>query len=156
TFIRDGGALLVATDSETAPAIGELLGARVNGGIVKARDSLNMYRNLPECPKVWHGNPHVPAFQDIAWAWERVIATNRPSFVEDAVKRANGPRLPSITAAWYDDAERGKDTFALVFVRDRSDPNGKQRLALLADHSIFINSMMLQDDNGNFQFAQKL
>lgn len=156
-FLRDGGALLLATDRETVPLVGELLGAHVTETIASAQEPLNRYRGLADCPMISVGNPLFPPFRDIGADEKKVIATNRPSRLIGVRRPANAPKLASVYAAVYPEELPGwSDNFALVFLPDRNDPAGGQRSVLLADHSVFINSMMLQNDNGNFRFAQGL
>lgn len=158
-FIRDGGALLLATDRETVPLVGELFGAKVSGFQVAASAPGEYYRDLPDCPLIWKGNELFPPFRDLRPEPDKVIATNRPSYLTPATRGPNVPRLGSMAGAWYDHRWGGANavlTFALVFQPDIRNPADGQRIVLLADHSIFINSMMLQRDNGNAWFTQNL
>lgn len=150
-FIERGGSVLIATDLRTSPVLETLFGIRVDGERIRTRDRDYQYKGLPECPLVTD-NPFArndlaqhPLFQNV-----EQIATNWPSFLapvrnnlEPAFK---GFSLEIPYPSWKFTAPR-----MFGFVRSAEKTEG--RFILLADHSIFINSMMLQADNDNFQFA---
>jgi hypothetical protein len=150
-FVQQGGAVLLATDSRTAPEIERLLGARITGEELRARDLTDGYHFLRECPFVSKADPALPPFAKI----DKPIATNCPSTIE-AVLSPEGPtlRLPSRDGPRFGPLEdRPSGLFALAFRLRREEPVDAPHVLLLADHSVFINEMMLQNDNGNFQFA---
>lgn len=150
-FLEDGGALLVATDRK---AIG-FEKAGVAGALINTSSPEQAYRGLPDCPLVTAFDPHHPLFQGVR---QRQLATNLPSYlVEREVvkgKEKGSQRLGDLLIlAWFSD---GNKLFPFAAGKTwRGNRNGARdpRLLLLADHSVFINDMMLQKDNDNFVFA---
>jgi hypothetical protein len=152
-FIKNGGAVLIATDRATPPSARTALGFHVAGRIVGA--------NPDEC---WHENPACPfvrelrtpnrarhqVFQQLSGPLR--LATNNPSYLTkwfpDIIASLPGDPVPS--NRW--NGLQQVQTFAQpVFACARD--LGRGRLIVLADHSIFINDMMLQPDNDNIPFA---
>src|SRR5262249_30110277 len=83
------------------------------------------------------------------------IATNKPSYL---MRRSN--RLPFLAdlPAGCVFRDPTTDLFTvypdpLPFAAGATVGAKGGRILVLADHSLFINGMMLQEDNGNFQFA---
>jgi hypothetical protein len=158
-FLRSGGAVLVATDRElcdwaTPPQRGPRgmlrqrpTSIRVTGAFVQATEPESMYRGSPDCPFVQPlANPDVPIFDGL-----HRVATNRPSFLHLGSARW----LRSLARLPHDcQLENNMPADGLrPFVFAAGGQVGDGRMLVLADHSVFINDMMLQTDNDNFDMA---
>src|SRR5262249_7474699 len=85
------------------------------------------------------------------------VATNRPSFLYPT-RRGPLPEGAAVLAEFPRGCYYGRN---LGYLQKGAPTNpfaaaathGKGRLLLLADHSIFINDMMQQEDNQNVEFA---
>lgn len=133
-WVRQGGALLVATDRAGGnwPAA---FGTTIVGAFIQG-DAAAAYRNLRECPFVRpEPNPASSPFGSLTR-----IATNRPSFLLPSKLL---PRLAGF-------AGTGMERVGLFGV---GGPVGAGRVLVMADHSVFINDMMLKTDNDNLAFA---
>lgn len=172
-FVRRGGALLLASDRRIADAVveeqvlavaGVTFTGQTNGGQPRRLDPRYMervcYHGLPYCPYV------VPdllisrvasqLFPDPRGGDPRV-ATNVPG----ALAQPRGQPLPeSVEVLAHLPPGFGfLSAFALLgttrettlFAVGGDVKNG--RVLVLADHSVFINEMMLPDDNGNVEFT---
>ncbi|MCS6849679.1 MAG: hypothetical protein NZ700_00750 [Gemmataceae bacterium] len=150
-FLEKGGAVLVASDRDWPPSwtLPNVLGLVLDSRFV---ESSRNYRNLPACPLV----RDIPGSQPPLFN-KLVLATNRPSFLQPLPKNrlaalarfARGsmvvPRISSPTD--LPTPLPGGAVFAV------GGEWGSGRILVLADHSIFINDMMLAFDNDNFEFA---
>ncbi len=160
-FLKEGGALLIATDRKTPlPEWGH----QVNGG--KVLDKANAYRGVSACPLV-----HAP-FLGI----ERGLAANHPSFLEPT---AGAPALPDgleVLAEFSESAHvlrspegpakrmtprekfergvRGAEKKLPERLPYMIGSKGADRLLVLAGHGVFMNMMLAQGDNGNVTFAR--
>lgn len=150
-FTEHGGAVLLATDRPDKSGPNDPFQVRVVGELIVANDPNLAYRGeLMDCPLVTEFQPGHPLFEGITR-----IATNRPSYL-DAGKEWS----PECHVAWFTTNiwTVGKVTWRLPPVRipfAAAKDVGKGRMLVLADHSIFINDMMMQPDNDNFNFASK-
>lgn len=173
-FFDRGGAVLLAADQELRdPAL-----LSVTGGVFVHGDQVtgwprfggrgihvkqeDVYRGfmggLPECLLVRPARGADPALfggAALPGAMARAplaVATNRPSYLlRDLRYPVTGARplawFPP--GCWYGaqlEPWGGPAPFAVAVAR-------AGRLLLLADHSVFINEMMLQEDNGNVELA---
>lgn len=152
SFLARGGAVLIATDrGEPNPRAWErALGVRVRGDLVQASDHGSMYRDAPDCPLI----------QPVKSSGARTlpppplllpVATNRPScLVLQTGQMTPFLRFPA-------DCRVSGQSLALadplIYPFAVGGTLGPGRALVLADHSVFINGMMLQPDNGNFDFA---
>jgi hypothetical protein len=157
SFVERGGRLLLATDRRTT-SLQKDFGITVSGSLltIDAQSPL-AYRELSQCPFVVALEGREPSiFRNLA-----KIATNRPSFLE-MTENARGQGGALKPLALLKDC-RVENTQGMGFLR-RLLPEkprvfaaggvvGKGRILVLADHSVFINDMMLQADNDNFDFA---
>jgi hypothetical protein len=157
TFLENGGALLLATDS---PYSDPVLGFEITGKYVHTRDEKDSYRGDPHCPIVQaYGDPGlglgVPyhIFHNIGPPLGP-LATNNPSAVRRSAQRERKQFGDSLAgyprSAQFADGSQlvaGFDFFAF------GGPIGNGHFLVLADHSVFINRMMGQDDNSNVEFA---
>lgn len=138
-FIARKGAVLVATDHDL-----DVQGIHVVGERIEAAIPGETYQGLPYCPLITDVQG-AELFGPIGR--RQGIATNLPGYLEPS------PAFEEI--AWFPNSSRregdGKRlphaTFAMRL------PKEEQRLLVLADHSIFINRMMMQPDNDNFLVA---
>lgn len=153
-FLERGGAVLIATDRGelNLRAWERALGVRVRGDLVQALDPKSMYRGSPDCPIL------LPALPAPVQVLPRLpvslrVATNRPSCLEVGLgTRGLEPflRFPpdcGIAGRFLRNDLNIINPFAM------GGKVGTGRVLVLADHSVFINGMMLQPDNGNFDFA---
>jgi hypothetical protein len=126
-----------------------MFGIQVHNEFVQAPSNLEAaYRSLPACPWV---NPQtvddIPIFRGLT-----KVATNKPVYFTNRSRRLK--TLATFPGdCWIE--ERGTPTT----VRGKSaafaaaGAIGKGRALVLSDHSVFINEMMIQLDNNNFDFA---
>jgi hypothetical protein len=173
-FLEQGGAALVATDRKTLPKdtpegtnaagnqLDRELGVGVTGDAAVQVDNVPRYTyrgGLAECPLVQPDPDAVPAlFPTIP---RLAVATNKPSYLNMKLKRmeAHGLSLiaslppgcrPSEFADWD---LRGVPWPPLPFAA-AGKVGRKGRLVVLADHSIFIDSMLYPKDTANAAFAE--
>jgi hypothetical protein len=149
-FVEKGGAVLVASDRPTTPALRRAFGVAVSGLFVQVDPtSDSAYRGLADCPFLIERDQEPSLFHGL----DR-IAANRSSYLV----RTNR-RLPILAAlpqeCWplHPDVERARYVPGMTF--GAGGPWGEGRILVLADHSIFINGMLLQADNDNCDFACK-
>jgi hypothetical protein len=189
-FVKDGGAVLIATDMWTDRAasknLSELAGVTVTGEtlVVRHPDLAPdiVYSNSEYCPFVepvdtsdllgavaaligaGGGKPDLFRRHPYPDKQRLQVATNAPSYLRispSGLPRGIQPlaRLPKICQV-----ERRLPTFRMRSDEDaRVDAKGplfavggtvgEGRVLVLADHSIFINRMILPHDNGNMEFA---
>jgi hypothetical protein len=150
-FLRGGGAVLIATDHATPASLRKHFGVRVTGEIIPAPPS-ECWREMPQCPfakevrRNWNRHPIFQGLSDPSR-----LATNNPSYLADSSEPPiavlpSYMRFFSVNGSLLHDEMNWRD-FACV------REFGRGRLLVIADHSIFINDMMLQSDNDNFAFA---
>ncbi len=161
-YIDDGGSLLLATDRHTSDELYHVIGAGVNGRFESVPpDSESAWKGLGDCPviqEVRTGRNRHPLFDTLPE--HPVIATNKPSFVDrwNSISRGRIDILqPVATLPIRGELSIGGRYIGrtyLQFALARQFRSGG-RLLVLADHSIFINDMMLQpkEDNDNIPFA---
>lgn len=147
-FVREGGAVLIATDQRTDPGVEKAFGVRVRGeSLLAVNRKEDGYRDRAECPVVTDfTRPVHPVFRGLTG-----LATNKPSFLQAARRtpfrtRATFPLVESAGKAW-------QLQFAAFFAMTWDGPGG--RVLMLSDDSVFINGMMLQPDNDNLRFANQ-
>jgi hypothetical protein len=157
SFVEGGGRLLLATDWQTR-ALERGFGIKVNGEqLAIDKSSALAYRQLPQCPIVVPLKGTEPSiFRNLAR-----VATNRPSFL-DVIERPRGQEMAMKPLAQLQncrvesqvDNSQGEPEQRRLFAAGGAV--GKGRILVLADHSVFINDMMLQPDNDNFDFALRV
>jgi hypothetical protein len=188
SFVRQGGAVLIATDKEVEgdarKILVEVAGVTVTGETFFCRDREDIYRNATYCPFVQPiaVSGGLPGSTNVLGTLAAVIgaggrpalfrnprpdspdlrvATNAPSRLKElgwfglpgGINRL--ARLPAAcrNQAWGDlsllDPEWGEKgpLFAV------GGALGEGRVLVLADHSIFINRMILPRDTGNLEFT---
>jgi hypothetical protein len=141
-FVRRGGSALIATDRESQQAVlSESFGIQfVHYPLRVPADSPAAYRKSRECIVVEGTQAGGSLFQNLT-----KVATNRPGFIE-----ASGSKLQIL-------AEFPKGTHGPIrprFLFAVGGQYGEGRVLFLSDHSVFINAMLLQDDNDNYDFAK--
>jgi hypothetical protein len=148
-FVQAGGAVLIASDRTVANSLLRDFEISIQDYFIRLDAGEASYGDSVDCVPVRPGSAAATAG---LFETSRPIVTNRPSYLQV------GPRLPVL--AWLPaGCERYKADRAGI-VRSRlplaaGGDGGKGRLLVLADHSIFINGMMLprELDNGNIEFA---
>jgi hypothetical protein len=147
-FVNSGGAVLVATDRRTEGSLRRDYGTWVTGQMVKSTRPHSGYRESPDCPLVR------PLADKTSSPFRTLlpVATNKPSYLRHEMSE-----LPLLAKFPPGCAVVGRgwnlpDAWVLYFAVGRAW-EGKGRILVLADHSVFINLMMLQRDNGNFDLA---
>jgi hypothetical protein len=154
SFVERGGRLLLATDRRTT-ALERDFGITVSGSLltIHAQSAL-AYRELTQCPFVVELKGREPGiFRNLAR-----IATNRPSFLEMTQSLAGRSGALKPLARLQDCMVEHTQGAGWLWpepprVFAAGGVVGKGRILVLADHSVFINDMMLQTDNDNFELA---
>jgi hypothetical protein len=155
-FVRAGGALLVATDRMASYGLERDFGLGVTGDLLTLTrpDDESAYRGMKECPYVRPaGNRQPNLFEPAPPVFRgdrpRLVASNLPSRLSWFWPRPLG--LPVLAyLAGPIQGHPGRVEFAA------GGSLGDGRALVMADHSVFINEMMLQPDNGNIDFASRL
>jgi hypothetical protein len=164
-FLREGGAVLFASDRQTAVDPLPRYGIQISGEIVACNVPWQTYRGSKWCPYVEpiQDDP-TGVFADLLSApgvgGRKGLATNLTSYLslDDTRLRIFGwSILANLPAGCSRLGNRGEviQHFPkeLPFAVGGPVRGGDGRLLVLADHSIFINLMMQQTDNGNLQFG---
>jgi len=158
-FVRRGGALLVATDHKTPPVLENNFGVGVDGTPVTMPilpiGGSGAYRDKPECPFIEAAaGAEPPLFQGLpAFRGQppRHVASNLPSHLSYPNARF---RLLPLLASLPEQCTDGKGTFRRWDFA-AGGKLGDGRVLIMADQDVFINMMMLQDDNDNIDFAYR-
>jgi len=154
-FVDRGGALFVATDQKLSAQLTARFSVAVTGDFVSARGGPG-FDSSYDCPYLARANGAEPDLFRGPDGELRFVATNRPSCLP-----TSGAALPILAefpaGKWHCDEFRMRERLGrpLPFALGQSYAGGG-RFLLLADHSIFINSMMLPRgrlSNDNLQFA---
>jgi hypothetical protein len=156
-FLRESGSVLVATDRQTSAAFLGVTSVQVSGQfVIVGRD--NAYRKeLTECPIVVDHPPGGSRHAIFSTSPNPShVATNRPSFVGSFGALSGLDKM--LPVAWLPamgELRIGSVPGALKAPHALAVANSAKSMHLLviADHSIFINDMMSQQDNGNIAFA---
>ncbi len=147
-FLQGGGAALIATDRATPESLRTALDVHVAGEIVSA-NPVDCWDELPACPFVRErpsaNQTRHPIFRGLSEPLR--LATNNPSYLTKWFPLSDIAELPITGNGRRMRQQSARLRFACA--RDI----GRGRLLVLADHSIFINDMMLQTDNDNIGFA---
>jgi hypothetical protein len=156
-FVADGGALMVATDRASSPALANNFGVGVAGGELLRLSEVGpaAYQGVAACPFL-RGLPGArPAlFQPptLPRGETAAVAANLPSQLEFTSRKLPGEVdvLASLPRGCTDGTTR-YGLFTPPFAV--GGELGRGKLLILADHSVFINDMMVQPDNGNLAFG---
>jgi hypothetical protein len=173
-FVERGGAVLLATDQplyavgkdgEKGPtpgseAVRELTGCITGNYSVITR--ANGYHDIPECP-ILHpldpGDGPLLFYPPVVGKVQKEalhVATNVPTYLRDV-----GHQRAGVTRHFLAEFPRRCVYGRLGFLGEDKKPPpfavsseyGKGKMLFLADHSVFINAMMLPADLGNIDFA---
>jgi hypothetical protein len=150
-FLKQGGAILLATDRKVDPIQLQELGVAIGGQIVQGRPEKS-YTKEPACPLVRNFDRNHPIFEGV-----NSIATNTPSYLSlsEGAKLRRLARFPAdcttVPVRGMDDEQRLPQNQAFVAGGELRDG----RILVLAGHGVFFNGMMLRrdSDNDNFFFA---
>jgi hypothetical protein len=163
-FVAAGGACLVATDRKPAsPAEAELedaAGVTVTGRSLVDDEEDEVYRGLSFCPFL---DPLPRALPDL-FRGPRLdprvrlrVATNAPSSLRHGSDDWPGSVRPLafLPANVRDERMRPRRNRWLIGgpLFAAGGEVGRGRVLVLADHSLFINEMMLPEDTGNVEFT---
>ncbi len=147
-FLRQGGAALVATDR---PTPGHFAGVAVVGESVSVDPASDYaYKHLADCIFL-QGEANSPVFAGLRFSEDGKtrVCTNRPSYLTSVVPLGLLNPMASLPqGCTVRDRQIGKP---LSFAWGGDYRTG--RILVLADHSLFINAMMCQQDLENFDFA---
>ncbi len=157
-FVKDGGAVLIATDRARPYRPGDgswqdQLGVQVVEQPVLAQSESSCYQRFKECPFVLPADlGSLPFFDDL----QARVATNRAGFLRKS-PRKNIPFLQDAAiftpGCFSSQAELPMEKSGIYLRFAVAGKWGGGRILVLADHSVFINNMMLQRDTGNADFA---
>ena len=161
-FVRRGGALFLATDrplslGRWSPPWAGLTGFAVSGESMACGDLDSCYRGLDWCPYLRRSRDADPnLFRNLVPSGAAVstVATNAPSCLTVAPTGGACPcwrgcpsaAVPKGPGRWI-----RNEPLPFAVGGDVGKEGG--RVLLLADHSIFINDMMIPTDNGNLDFS---
>ena len=134
-FVRAGGAALIASDrTSSRPRI-----SRIVGGRCRVPEA-NAYRGFTDCPEIdtsesdWH-----PLFADV-----KTLVFNRPGYIRSFGFPFRNSFLLSLPRFTQFNGERYEGLPLMA------TGQSKGRVLTIADHSLFINSMLPHADNGSF------
>lgn len=163
SFVRRGGAVLLASDRaiEDARVLREVIGVTgvsINREKMVCPQLSNCYNQHAFCPRVLYvSGAHPPLFQQTrgSGGGDLLVATNLPSKLR--VRRELPGRvqpLATLPPGTQVDAPRARpeEQFPLFSV---GGVVGSGQVLVLADHSVFINQMMMPLDTGNVEFSYK-
>ena len=126
-FVAEGGAVLIATDLGSKP----IRGVNLRAGSVPVR-GIDAYQGYEDCPRVSDLDRHHVLLRELFDDVDEII-TNVPGFLPLR------PVAELRRIAWLPQTRRKKALMA-GYVR-------RGRMLLVADHSIFVNEMLLHGDN---------
>jgi hypothetical protein len=161
-FVEQGGALLVASDRQITHVRRQLpeyweekFGVEFVDRPVLATDRSIAYQGYEECPLVeFIRRTSIPLGENL----RSPVATNCSGYLR--LKRPARVLARKLTPIAFFPAEKTQSRHAafddgvqerLFFAAGRGW--GEGRVLFLADHSVFINNMMLREDTGNFSFT---
>lgn len=162
-YLEEGGALLLASDRATPP-LGrghwvDEFNVQITGELVVTDTERDRFAESPNCPFVETesildrlGGRQRSEFRDVFEPFDR-IATNNPSLIRgmDPFAAAWHPYSATIGGSSGQAVNPLRESLAVGFV----GLNGS-RFGIMADHSIFINQMILHPDNQNLEFTETL
>jgi hypothetical protein len=147
-FLKKGGAVLIATDRPNQGKWQSIFKIEFKDQFVHAPSRIEyQYKAHVECPFVVDLHvKDIPIFRGYS-----EVATNKPAYFINI-----GPTLKTLATfpdgSWAESTRnRLEDLPGVAFAA--AGPLGEGRALILSDHSVFINGMMIQSDNDNFDFA---
>jgi hypothetical protein len=168
-FVKRGGALFLATDRQlngaAAAALSRTAGVGVNGMTMVSDENDSCYHGLQFCPFLQPRDKDSNLFRNLIRANTSLstVASNAPSYLVRHWAMPWGapervpflPPLAMLPPECYPEGGRPVTPMLapspLLFAVGGDVEAG--RVLVLADHSIFINEMMLPEDNGNVEFT---
>ncbi len=157
-FLAKGGVLFLATDKAPPDAAQEALrrtiGLSVSGKTVKCPNKQSCYKGLDFCPflkPVDRASPNLFRGLTINETSLSNVASNAPSYLERTAIWWGSRELASLPKGCVLEGTNAALSRAPLFAVGVDVGSG--RALVLADHSIFINEMMLPEDNGNVEFT---
>ncbi|MFQ3649355.1 MAG: DUF4350 domain-containing protein [Gemmataceae bacterium] len=161
-FVEQGGAVLLASDRpvrdrDAAAALIDLAGVSISGNHLITPNFWECYQNREYCPFLLPASgARINLFVDLDGQPLRPIATNVPAQL--LTRRFNPPLgvLAVLTNSAQQETADGLRPVNAWPVLVRGGPLGDGRAVVLADHSLFINEMMMPQDTGNVEFAVNL
>jgi hypothetical protein len=168
-FVMRGGALLAASDRQSVEALENLAGVRIVVShrvvVPLAKDDRNRHRGEADDPFVDATPAELPGGSENPFAGlQPRVATNVPRYLQKLGDLPDGivplarfpdgvyhfPSLGStVNPSEIGELFRNEITFAVGGSR------GEGRVLVMADHSVFINEMMLDDQCGNLEFTNR-
>lgn len=158
TFFWSGGAALIASDKRLkSDAVAAELRVRIGGRYVAVGQSAT-YRELHDCPLLYRNpfNSGADSLTTRLFSRLETVALNNPSYLEQGPPQRVLPPFaaPESTALRVVGIIPGTQLpggTAAIAVGGTIQKQG--RVLIIADHSLFINEMMMQRDNDNVYFA---
>lgn len=152
---RAGGAILIATDGELQL---QELDLHISAGPVICSDPSRQHRRYPDC---FYLDPaqsdESPAGNNHPWGARHRVACNVSGYMHKSqLWRPLAFLPPGCTVAGR---ALGPEHTAFALIRDRRQLNGSSRneiVLALADHSVFINQMLLEPSTQNWELATSL
>lgn len=152
-FVRSGGAALIASDHEVpAHLLGREFNVRISSERVRlvAGNPRHAYRGLDDCPVIRPTQAQsLPMFLSLP----RGLATNRPGHVLRSSRSSKGLAPLALFPGGCGIGSQQRVWLVPTIQFAVGGAWGAGRILVLSDHSVFINDMLLQPDNDNFDFA---
>jgi hypothetical protein len=156
-YVLRGGAVLLATDQMLPPAVWPQVvataGVSVNKESVSCAVAQLCYQGLAYCPLVASPeNARPPLFR---WPDGRplLVATNVPSMLRVRMLPDGVSELAALPLGCFEMTSKGAKLLEYQPLFAVGGERGRGRVLVLADHSVFINQMMLPKDNQNVEFT---
>jgi hypothetical protein len=155
-FLNNGGAVLIATDRPNPGTWQSVFDIHFFDKFVQApSDPVSAYRSLEACPWVTPMTSRKVEGIPIPIGLSEV-ATNKPAYFLNRSRKLRTLAFFSDNC-WIEDhgtrktlsEKLGRQSAAFA----AAGGIGQGRALVLSDHSVFINEMMIQQDNNNFDFA---
>jgi hypothetical protein len=155
-FLDRGGAVLIASDStsnddDVRRALHGVAGVVLpNGEGASVLNPWRCFRNFADCPLVDAAPGAAP---DLFARKRHAVATNRPAWL---VPTARVPGILALARFPLNTLHSigGRRVFGDQPLFAVGGNLGRGRVLVLADHSVFINSMMIPKDNENVEMTQ--
>jgi hypothetical protein len=151
-FVQEGGAVLIATDRD-AGGEGTTFGAVIHGSPLTVRQGSRASYRAEDCIFLTATGNGPRLFQNLTVGTRHLsrVATNRPGYLTLPPPEFGGDM--KIVARLPDDTlMAGRPAPSLAFAAAGEWDKG--RILVVADHSLFINGMLAQTDNENYEFAE--
>jgi hypothetical protein len=161
SFVEQGGALLAASDKPTGEATQDLMnlaGVWITPSHVVCGKKDSCYQNQPDMPFVVSSAAKLPDGTANPFDGLKKVATNIPSALIKNGPLPTGTEVLAIFPRFsdYDSEVSEKNKFNLkVLTFAVGGQRGEGRFLVLADHSVFINEMMLAKDTDNIFFTRR-